>query len=92
MVNDPPTENDDISSKKYTDTKLVSSGWKMTGHININFYNFKNVAALYDVYGGISKMVLEETSKQIYQNHASVSYIRSYVTRTKKKSYIQMAV
>ena len=63
----------------------------MTGH-NINFHNFKNVAAPFDVYDGINKMVLEVTLKQIYQNHASVSYIRSYVTRTKEKSYIQMAV
>ena len=56
----------------------------MTGHVNINFYNFKNVTAPFVVYDGISKMVLEETSKQIHRNSTSMGYILSALLGLKK--------
>lgn len=35
-IKDPPTENDDVSSKKYADTKLALSGGTMTEDIDMN--------------------------------------------------------
>ena len=46
-IKDPPIEDDDISSKIYTDTKLSKSGRTMSGDLDMTLYKLKKHSSSY---------------------------------------------
>ena len=57
-IKDPPTEDDNINSKKYTDTKLLKRSGTMSGDLDMNLYKLKNIPAAINRTDPISKLYM----------------------------------